>query len=158
MGPEKPSGCGAINMSKKNPRSCRSASTGNGRCIRFQCGNTGCKAANHLFNIRYFRIIRATVWESVWTQFSNLGTLCMGSGNFAICTNISLIFSSIVLAGYPVPSRSGRELLGESIFEEEAGNGETGTSVPSLARAMRKEGKLQNWIVDNWTGQNQKRS
>ena len=26
------------------------------------------------------------------------------------------------------------------IFEEEAGNGDTGTSVPSLARAMRKMG------------------
>ena len=32
----------------------------------------------------------ATVWESVWTQFSNLDTPCMSSGNFAICMNISL--------------------------------------------------------------------
>ena len=64
----------------------------------------------------------------------------MSSGNIAICTNISLIFfsSSIVLARYPVPSRSGREPLGDPIFEEEAGNGETGTSVPSLARHENK--------------------
>ena len=102
-----------------------------------------------------FASYEATEWESVWTQFSNLDTLCMSSGNFAICTNISLIFSSIVLARYPVPSRSGREPLGEPIFEEEAGKGETGTSVPSLARAMRTGGKPQNWVVDTWTRQNQ---
>ena len=30
----------------------------------------------------------ATVWESVWTQFSNLDMLCMSSGNLEICTNI----------------------------------------------------------------------
>ena len=81
----------------------------------------------------------------------------MSSGNFATCTNISLIFSSIVLAQYPVPSRSGREPLGEPIFEEEAGNGETGTSVPSLA-CHEKNGKQQNWVVDTWTKLNQKRS
>ena len=50
----------------------------------------------------------ATVWESVWTQFSNLDTLRMSSDNFATCTNISLIFSFIVRAQYPVPSRSRR--------------------------------------------------
>ena len=105
-----------------------------------------------------FASYEATQWESVWTQFSNLDMLCMSSGNFAICTNISLIFSSIVLARYPVPSRSGREPLGEPIFEEEVGNGETGTSVPSLARAKRIGGKQQNWVVDTWTRQNQKRS
>ena len=85
----------------------------------------------------------ATVWESIWTQFSNLDVLCMSSGNFAFCTNISLIFSSIVLA------RSGREPLGEPIFEEEAGTRDTGTSVPSLARAMRKDGKLKK--IGLWT-------
>ena len=70
----------------------------------------------------------------------------MSSGNFATCTNISLIFFSIVVARYLVPSRSGREPLGGPIFEEEASNGETGTSVPSLARVM--SGKQQNWVVD----------
>ena len=45
-----------------------------------------------------------------------------------------------------------------AIFEEEASNGETGTSVPSLARAMRTSGKQQNWVADTWTKQNQKRS
>ena len=58
MGPERPSGCGAIAMSEDIPRSCRARSTGYGRRIRFQGGNTGCKAAHHLFNIRDFRIIR----------------------------------------------------------------------------------------------------
>ena len=100
----------------------------------------------------------ATVWENVWTQFSNLVTLCKGSGNFATCTNIPLIFHSIALGRIPVPSKSGREPLGEPIFEEEAGNGDTGTSVPSLTRAMRKGGKLQNWVADTWTRQNQKNS
>ena len=42
--------------------------------------------------------------------------------------------------------------------EEEAGNGDTGISVPSLARAMTKDGKLQNWVVDTWTKQNQRSS
>ena len=59
---------------------------------------------------------------------------------------------------YPVPSRSGREPSGEPIFEEEAGNGDTGISVPPLARAMTKEGKIQNCVVDTWTQQNQKSS
>ena len=59
---------------------------------------------------------------------------------------------------YPVPSRSGREPSGEPIFEEEAGNGDTGISVPSLARAITKDGKRQNWVVDTWTKQNQKSS
>ena len=45
-------------MSEYVPRSYRVGSTGDGRCIRFQYGNTGCKAANHLFDIRNFRIIR----------------------------------------------------------------------------------------------------
>ena len=39
---------------------------------------------------------------------------------------------------------SGREPLGEPIYEEEAGNGGTGTSVD-----MRKDGKLQNWVKTN---------
>ena len=82
----------------------------------------------------------------------------MSGGNFAICTNISLIFSSIVLARYPVPSSSGREPFEEPKFEEKAGNGDTGTPVPSFTRAMRQDGKLQNWVVDTWTRQNQKRS
>ena len=42
---------------------------------------------------------------------------------------------------YPVPARSGREPFGEPMFEEEAGNGDTGISVPSLARAMTKDGE-----------------
>ena len=33
-----------------------------------------------------------------------------------------------------------RTILGEPMFEEEAGNGDTGISVPSLARAMTKDG------------------
>ena len=82
----------------------------------------------------------------------------MSSGNFETCTNVSLIFYSIVLARFPVPSRSGREPLGEPIFEEEASKGETSTSVPSLARAMRTSVKPQNWVVDTWTKRNQKRS
>ena len=32
-----------------------------------------------------FAPYEATVWESVWAQFSNLDTLCMSSGIFAIC-------------------------------------------------------------------------
>ena len=67
---------------------------------------------------------------------------------------MSLIFSSIVQARNPV--RSGREPLGEPTFEEEAGNGDVGTIVPSIAHTMRKDGKLQNWVVDTWTRQNQK--
>ena len=58
MGPERPSGCGAIAMSEDIPRSCRAGSTGDGRRIVLQCGNTGCKAANHLFIFRDLRIIR----------------------------------------------------------------------------------------------------
>ena len=71
------------------------------------------KAANHLFNIRNFRIFEPLFGKASGRNFSNLDTFCRSSGNFAICTNISLIFSSIVLARYPVPSRSGREPLGE---------------------------------------------
>ena len=41
---------------------------------------------------------------------------------------------------------------------KEAGAGEKGTLVPSLVRVMRKDGKQQNWVVDTWTRQNQKRS
>ena len=41
--------------------------------------------------------------------------------------------------------------------EEEAGNGDTGISVPSLVRAMTKDGKIQNCVVDTWT-KNQRRS
>ena len=76
--------------------------------------------------------------------------------------NISLIFSLIVLAWIPVPSRSGREPSGEPIFEEDAGRGDTSTSVPSLTRGSsrfqplrpkRKGRKLQNWVVDTWTRQ-----
>ena len=96
-----------------------------------------------------FASYEATVWESIWKQFSNLDVLCMSIGNFAICMNISLIFSSIVLTRKP---------LGEPIFEEEAGTGETGASVPSLTRAMKKNEKIQNWVIDTWTRQNQKSS
>ena len=42
------------------------------------------------------------------------------------------------MARNPVPSRSGREPLGDSEVEEEAGAGDIGTFVSSLARAMRK--------------------
>ena len=66
-----------------------------------------------------FASYEATVWDSVWAHFSNLDTLCMSSGNFAICMNMSLIFSSIELARYPVPSMSGREPSGDTTFEEE---------------------------------------
>ena len=138
-------------MSEDIPRSCRARTTGDGRRIRFQCGHTGCKAANNLFNIRDFRIIRDTVWKSVQTQFSNLDTLSMGSVHFATCTNISLIFSSIVLARNPVPSRSGREQSREPKFKEEASKRESGTSVPSLERAMETGGKQQNLVVDTGT-------
>ena len=43
------------------------------------------------------------------TQFSNLYFLCMRSGNFAICTNISLILSSIILGRYPVTHQGQEE-------------------------------------------------
>ena len=65
-----------------------------------------------------FASYEVTVWESVWTLPSNLEILCMSSGNFATCMNISLIFLSIVLARYPVLSRSGREPFGTTVFEE----------------------------------------
>ena len=42
--------------------------------------------------------------------------------------------------------------------EEEAGAGDIGTFVPSLTRAMRKDGKLQNLVVDTWTRQNHESS
>ena len=56
----------------------------------------------------------------------------MGSGNFDLYEHF-VDFSSVVLAWIPV--RSGR---GEPVFEEVAGKGDTGTSDPSLTRAMRK--------------------
>ena len=60
----RPSGRGAITMSEYIPRSCRARSTGDGRCIRFQHGNTGCKAANHLFDfVFFFASCVATVCE-----------------------------------------------------------------------------------------------
>ena len=58
MGPKGPSGCGAIAKSEKIPGSCRAGSSGDGRCIRFQCGNTGCKTADRWLNFRDLRIIR----------------------------------------------------------------------------------------------------
>ena len=115
-------------------------------------------------------VMDATDCVSDKILFPNLVNPCTGMGieaNAAKCTSnwanllvsMASIFSSIVLVGRPpTPSNSGREPLREPIFEEEAGNGDTGTSVPSLARDMRKDGKLQNWVVDTWTRQNQKSS
>ena len=77
----------------------------------------------------------------------------MKSGN---CSKISLIFSFIVLARNPVPSKFGREPLGQPIFEEEAGAGGIGTFVPTLTRGMRNDGKLHEWFVDTRTRQDQK--
>ena len=65
----------------------------------------------------------ATVLGKRWDAiFEPAYVLNEHSGNFATCTNISLIFSSIVLARHPVPSRSGREPSGEPTFEGEAGS------------------------------------
>ena len=58
-----------------------------------------------------FASCEATVWENVWTQFSNLDILCMSRGNFAICMNNSFSFTSIVLVRYPVATRSGRGII-----------------------------------------------
>ena len=55
-----------------------------GRCIRFQCGNRGCKAAKDCSIFVTFASYEATVLESVWTQFANLGFHCMSSGTLAI--------------------------------------------------------------------------
>ena len=100
--------------------------------------------------------------------FSNLLKPCTSMGieanaakwtsNWAsLLVSMDSNFSAIVLVRRPpTPSRSGREPLGEPKFEEEAGGGDIGTFVPSLTRAMRKAGKLQNWVVDTWTRQNQK--
>ena len=62
-------------------------------------------------------------------------------------------FSSVVL---PERVEVGTRDIGEPKFEEEACIGAIGTFVPSVTRAMNKDGKLQNWIVDTWTRQNQK--
>ena len=94
-----------------------------------------------LFNVRVFASYEATVWESVWTQCSNQDIIYMGSGNSKICLNISLILSSIVLARYPVPPRSGREPLGEP-----------------YPKRMRTRQKLQKWVIHTWTRQKQKGS
>ena len=80
--------------------------------------------------------------------FSNLHSLCLSSDIFSIITNISLTLSSVVLARYPVPSRTGRESLGEAIFKGEAGKGGTSTSVLSLVRVSKTGGKQQDWVVD----------
>ena len=130
MGPERPSGCGAIAISEYIPRSCRAGYSGDGRCIRSQCGNTGCKAANHFFNTPDFR---------------NEPGYALNECNFATYTNISLIFYSIVLARNPVPSRSRREPLGEPILEEEASNEET--RIRSVARTCH-ENKWETPKVD----------
>ena len=62
----------------------------------------------------------------------------MSSGNFATCTKMSLIFSSIVLH---VPSRSGREPSGEPIFEEEAGTvgGSFSARVPRSSAELHRD-------------------
>ena len=102
-----------------------------------------------------FASYKATVWESVWTQFSFLDTLCMGSGN--LCehfVDFLLHRTGAVSCSFEVRKRTSRR----TNSRRGAGNGESGTSVPSLARAMRKDGKLQNWAVDTWTKQNQKLS
>ena len=130
MGPERPSGCGAIAISEYIPRSCRAGYSGDGRCIRSQCGNTGCKAANHLFNTRDFR--KRGICLGKRLDASVESGYALNECNFATCTNISLLFYSIVLARNPVPSRSRREPLGEPILEEEASNEET--RIRSVAR------------------------
>ena len=130
-------------MSKNVPRTCRTVTTGDGRCIRFQCGNAHCKAANCLLNICDLCIIRSHCHSgrNVCTQFSNLDVLYVSSGYLTICKNISLIFSSIVQTRNIVPSiKSGREPSREPILEEQAGTRDTGTSVPSLARESTKLG------------------
>ena len=63
-------------MSEYIPRPCRASTTGDGRCIRFLNGNTDCNAANGLFDIRNFRIIRGNCMRK----------RLMSSTNFAICT------------------------------------------------------------------------
>ena len=94
-----------------------------------------------------------TVWASVWTQFPILAAFCMKGGvsvnRFHCFSDPSYLREILFLL------RSGREPLGEPIFEEEAGAGDVGTFVPSLTRAIRKDGKRQNWVVDIWTRQNQ---
>ena len=104
-GPWGPSDWWAIAVSWYVPRSCRARFAGDRCCIRFQCGNTGCKSSNHFLIFVLFASYEET---SIWKQFSNLDTLWISSGNFATCTNISLIFSPIVLAHYPVLSKSRR--------------------------------------------------
>ena len=49
-----------------------------------------------------------------------------------------------------------KRTVSKTIFEEEAGAGDIGTFVPSLTRAMRKDGKLHEWLVDTRTRQDQK--
>ena len=58
---------------------------------------------------------------------------------------------------WAIPSRSGPEPLGEPKFEEVAGERDTSTFDPSAPRAMRTDGKQQNWVVDTWTSQKQKK-
>ena len=65
-----------------------------GSRIRWRrCGNT--EAANHLFNIREFRIYEATVWESVWTQFCDF---CAGATG-DIGTLLPSLTSAMLKAG-----------------------------------------------------------
>ena len=69
-----------------------------------------------------------------------------------------LVPPPLCLARYPFDLRSGRGPLGEPTFEEDGRYRRYRHFAPSLKRAMRKNEKLQNWVVDTWARQSQKSS
>ena len=82
----------------------------------------------------FFASHEATVWENVRTQFSNLDTLCMSSGNFAQIANISLIFSSNRIGTVSCSFEVRKRTVMRIIFEKEAGMGRRNRHTRSITR------------------------
>ena len=120
-------------MSKHVPRSCRVMAVGARGCICFQRGNARHKAPNHLFNI---------------CNLSRLGGHCLSKRLDAIFNPSRVLFDFVDFllhrtGAKSCPFKVRTRTVGRTQFEEEAGAGDTGTSVPSLTRAMREARKLQ---------------
>ena len=128
-------------LSKHVPRSCRVRTTGPRSCICFQRTDASHKTPNNLGNI---------------CNLSRLGGHCLSKRLDSIFDHLIdfLHRTGAKSCSFKVRKRTVRK----TIFEEKAGAGDIGTLVPSLVLAMRKDGKLQNWVVDTWTRQNQKSS
>ena len=97
----------------------------------------------------------AIYWESVWTQLSNLDTLCVSNCSDEGCESISLNLSSKVLEQPPVLSRLGREPSREPKFEDEAGTPTKQGSAHSFLKLARVSHE-NRWdqgrklVVDTW--------